>query len=149
MKLNLSKESGYGHGFRQGVFVRLFEQSLWRFAHTVRQLKPQLEKVKGGGLVIYGGLPIKSFEVLLAENRLACVEEMEYGWRWSVDEVEIKPSYDEWRVGILSETKNDRLNERNVLAELKEFNLSLHTPMEAMNKVLDWQKYLKNREGAG
>ena len=51
-KLKLSAEAGYGHAFRQGLFSKLYEQSLWRFIHQVRHLKPMLERVKGGGPVI-------------------------------------------------------------------------------------------------
>jgi hypothetical protein len=67
-KLHLSADEKYGHCFKQGMFLRLYEQSLYRFSHTVKPLKPMLERVKGGEPVIYGGLPISSFEKLLEDG---------------------------------------------------------------------------------
>ena len=148
-KLKLSAEPGFIVGCRQGLFVKFFEQSLWRFVHTVRQLKPMREKVKGNGPVVYGGLPIKSFEALLAENKLPGVEGLEYGWRWPVIDDEITPGYEEWRAGIIAEATTAAPSGRDVIAELMALNLGHHTPMEVMNQVLDWQVYLRNREGAG
>jgi hypothetical protein len=56
--LKLSAETEYGHAFRQGLLAKLFEQSLWRFVHSVRRLKPMSERVKGGQAVLQGGWPI-------------------------------------------------------------------------------------------
>jgi len=148
-KLRLSAETGVVYGFRQGLFLKIMEQSLWRFVHLVRPLKPMLERVKGGGPIVYGGLPIKSFEAMLAENKLAGVEEMEYGWRWPVDDDAITPGYEEWRAGTIAGSNNAAPPGRNVIGELMELNLGHHTPMEVMNRVMDWQIYLRNREGAG
>jgi len=151
-KLRLSAEAGVVYGFRQGLFLKILEQSLWRFVHLVRPLKPMLERVKGGGPIVYGGLPIKSFEAMLAENKLPGVEEMEYGWRWPAADGEITPDFDQWRSTVISESKSTAPpgpNGRDVIAEILAFNLGVHTPMETMNAVLGWQDYLRNREGAG
>lgn len=148
-KLKLSSEAGYIYGFRQGLFIKFYEQSLWRFIHSVRPLKPMPEKVKGGGPVVYGGLPLKSFEALLAENKLPGVEKLDGGWRWPVADSGTEPGYEEWRSAAMSEAKAVAPAGRDVLAEVMAFNLGIHTPMEVMNRVLDWQVYLRNREGAG
>lgn len=148
-KLKLSAESGFIVGCRQGLFVKFYEQSLWRFIHTARQIKPMREKVKGGGLVIYGGLPIKSFEALLTENKLPGAETLEYGWRWPIEDSKITPVYEEWRAGVIAEANTAAPNGRDVITELMALNLGHHTPMEVMNQVLDWQVYLRNREGTG
>lgn len=100
-KLELAAEPGYIHAFRQGLFAKLYEQSLWRFVHQVRPLKPLPERVKGGQPVLYGGLPLKSFEALAAENKLPGLEQMEYGWRWPTGDEKISPGYEEWRSAAL------------------------------------------------
>jgi len=148
-KLKLSAEAEYGHAFCQGLFAKLYEQSLWRFIHQVRHLKPMLERVKGGGPVIYGGLPIKSFEILLAEGRLTNAESTEYGWRWPwPDSDEPELAYEQWREQVLAgQEAPTKAAKRNILAELAAFNLGIHTPVETMSAVQDWQNFLRNREG--
>ena len=80
-KLRLSADYEYGHCFKQGLFARFYEQSLYWFSFSIKPLKPMLERVKGDEPVVYGGLPISSFETLLEDGVLASVETMEYGWR--------------------------------------------------------------------
>jgi hypothetical protein len=81
-KLRLSADSEHGHCFKQGLFVRLYEQSLYWFCFAVKPLKPMWERVKGGALLLYGGLPVASLEKLLSEGVLPNMETKEYGWRW-------------------------------------------------------------------
>ena len=69
-KLRLSADHEYGHCFKQGMFVRFYERSLHWFSFAVKPLKPMLEPVKGSEPVVYGGLPIASFEKLLLEGGL-------------------------------------------------------------------------------
>ena len=64
-KLRLSSSTEYGNCFKQGLFVQFYEQSLFWFATHIKLLKPMLERVKGGEPVVYGGLPVASFEKLL------------------------------------------------------------------------------------
>jgi len=49
-KLRLSAGHEYGYCFKQGMFVRLYEQSLYRFSFAIKALKPVLERVKGGDI---------------------------------------------------------------------------------------------------
>ena len=60
-KLRLSAHEEYGYCFKQGLFVRLYERSLYWFVAHIKPLKPMLERVKGGEPLVYGGLPISSF----------------------------------------------------------------------------------------
>lgn len=105
-KLRLSADAELSHVFKHGLFARFFEQSLYRFIHTVKPLKPMLEKVKGGEPVIYGGLPISSLEKLLDDNTLRQAETTDYGWRWPYAAQEPlperTPTFDIWRSDSLS-----------------------------------------------
>ena len=56
-KLRLSLDIEWCHCFKQGLFARFYEQNLYWFIHTVKPLKPMLERVKGGEPIVYGGLP--------------------------------------------------------------------------------------------
>jgi hypothetical protein len=76
-KLCLSADSEFCHCSKHGMFARLYEQSLHWFNFAVNPLKPMLERVKGGKPVVYGGLPIASFEKLLGESALQQVETTE------------------------------------------------------------------------
>ena len=67
-KPRLSADSEYGYCFKQGLFARFYEQSLYWFSTAIKPLKPMLEPVKGGEPILYGGLPIAGFEKLLAEG---------------------------------------------------------------------------------
>ena len=94
------------------MFVRFYERSLYWFSLAVKPLKPMLEPVKGSEPVLYGGLPVTSFEKLLAEGGLAKVETTECGWRWPYVEQRAgagdSPPFDEWRAQALAaaEKKN-------------------------------------------
>ena len=47
-KLRLSADHEYGHCFKQGLFARFYEQSLYWFSFAVKALKPMPAPVKGG-----------------------------------------------------------------------------------------------------
>ena len=152
-KLKLSAEPEAIYFFRQGLFAKLYEQSLWRFINRIKPLKPMIEKVKGGAPIIYGGLPWPSLETLLNGGQLPEIRSLDYGWLWPYQsqagpEQELT-AYEDWRSGVIAEAKTPPPLTRDVLAEIAAFNLGVHTPMEAMNAVLGWQNFLKNREGTG
>jgi len=154
-KLRLSADYGYGHCFKQGLFARFYEQSLYWFSFAMKPLKPMLERVKGGEPVVYGGLPITSFEKLLTEGIFAAVETTEYGWRWPYAAQKAcsgnAPPFVEWRAQVLAapgEKKNAMPCGRDILTEIASFNLATHTPMQAMYAISEWQDALRNREGA-
>jgi hypothetical protein len=159
-KLRLSADGEFCHCFKHGMFARLYERSLHWFSVTVKQLKPMLERVKDGEPVLYGGLPITSFEKLLEEDTLLQVEHMDYGWRWTYAAQtplpKNTPEFDEWRIAALVQAKADATGRhpvkpcgRDVLAELAAFNLATHTPMQAMTFIAGWQEILRNGEGTG
>lgn len=63
------------------MFVRLYGKSLFWFITHVKSLKPMLERVKGGESVIYGGLPVATFEKLQQESSFSATA-TENGWEW-------------------------------------------------------------------
>jgi hypothetical protein len=159
-KLRFSVDADTCFCFRHGAFVRFYEQALYWFSSSVKPLKPMPERVKDGEPVLYGGLPIASFEKLLAEGALQHAETTEYGWRWPYAAQQARlplvaedaPSFAEWRANALAEAENRKsanTGGRNILAELAAFDLAGHTPMQAMSAIAEWQNVLKNREGAG
>ena len=81
-RLRLSAEGKYGYAFRQGMFVRLYEQSLYWFVTHIKQLKPMLERLKDGEPLVYSTLPVPSFEKLISKGALQAVTTKEYGWSW-------------------------------------------------------------------
>lgn len=153
-KLRLSASEEYGYCFKQGLFMRLYEQSLYWFVTHIKSLKPMLERVKGGEPVLYGGLPVASFEKLLKESQLHA-EATENGWRWHYTE---QPQgtgknfsgYVTWREAALAAfaTHQASIGDRNILREIRIFNLANNTPIQVMRAVADWQEYLRNWEGA-
>jgi hypothetical protein len=78
-KLRMSADTTYCCCFRQGMFVKFYEQGLYWFHFVIKPLKPMREKVKNGESIIYGGLPIESFEKILGEKTLLQAEVTEYG----------------------------------------------------------------------
>lgn len=153
-KLRLSANAEYCHCFKHGLFARFFEQGLYRFSHTIKPLKPMLERVKGGEPVLYGGLPISSFEKLLEEGALQAVETTEYGWRWPYAGqkplpplmAEGVPDFALWRKeasSVVRDVETPVNSGRDVLTEILSFNLAAHTPMQAMNAIADWQEALR------
>jgi hypothetical protein len=160
-KLRLSANQSFGYAFRHGVFTRFYEQSLHWFSLAVKPLKPMLERIKDNEPVLYGGLPIASFEKLLTEGVLHQVDTTEYGWRWPfAAQRELQksaPEFDEWRAAALAEKTAIAMEKRqaakpygrDILAEIAAFTLAAHTPMQAMNAIAGWQDFLRNREGAG
>ena len=159
-KLRLSADREWCHCFKHGMFTRFYEQNLYWFSFAVKPLKPMPERVKSGEPLIYGGLPIASFEKLLGEGALQKVQTMAYGWRWPYAAQKALPEgalmFDEWRSAALAETaastaarQKDKPCDRNVLAEIAGFNLAAHTPLQVMTAIAEWQEYLMRREGAG
>ena len=153
-KLQLSASEGHGYTFRHGVFARFYEKSLYWFSAHIKPLKPMLERVKGGEPVVYGGLPISSFEKLLEEKTL-CAEITDNGWKWSYAVQaqgfdEDFSNFPAWRENVLMAEppiKKNSTSGRNILQEISNFNLASSTPMQAMSAVADWQEYLRNWEG--
>lgn len=155
-KLRLSTDAVCCHCFRHGLFARFYEQSLYWFSVHVKPLKPMREQVKGGEGVLYGGLPISSLEKLLTEGAVAAAEATEYGWRWpyaaQIDGGAADfETFSAWREAALAAgtPPEGRSGGRDVLRELRAFNIAGSTPMQAMAAVADWQEYLRNWEGAG
>jgi hypothetical protein len=157
-KLRLSADESFAYAFRHGVFTRFYEQSLHWFSLAVKPLKPMLERVKDNEPVVYGGLPIASFEKLLEEGVLQQVDMTEYGWRWPYAAQqrlpEDAPMFDEWRTAALAEAAANAMKrkaiksfDRDIHAEILIFNLAIHSPMQAMNAIADWQAYLRERAG--
>lgn len=150
-KLRLSADEEWGCGFRQGVFVRFFEQSLYHFCRSVRPLKPMQERSKEGKIILYGGLPIQSFERLLEQGILPAVENTDYGWRWPYSAQktlpfdESMPDFAVWRetVGVIPKKSENNRTEKKILAELIDFDLAVHTPIQAVNAIAAWQKALR------
>lgn len=158
-KLRLSAIEEYGCGFRHGVFLRLYEQSLFWFSVHIKPLKPMLELVKGGEPVVYGGLPITSFEALLAAGGLSATEQTEYGYLWPYAAQSVQNcamNYQEWReqalVTLITEQKNDPLPVKasgTLVDGIMAFNLASSTPLEAMQAIHHWQQELRRQKGAG
>ena len=154
-KLRLSADATYGHCFRHGLFARFYEQSLHWFSTAVKPLKPMLEPVKGADPLLYGGLPVASFEKLLAGAALVDVETTENGWSWLYAGQrpcpDNTPPFDEWRSQALAATGERSIappRGNDILMEIASFNLATHTPMQAMHAIAGWQDALRNRKGA-
>ena len=136
--------------------MRFYEQSLFWFVAHVKPLKPMLERVKGGGPIVYGGLPVSSFEKLL-EDKILCAEITENGWKWPYEQQtqgvgENFSGFPAWRETALatdSPLKSSSASGKNILREISAFNLAGSTPMQVMSAVAEWQEYLRNWEGAG
>ena len=149
-KLRLSADNTHCHCFKHGMFSRFFEQGLHWFTYTVKPLKPMQERVKGGEPVLYGGLPISSFEKLLADGVLLQVEVTDYGWKWPYSGQsplpKNAPEFAVWRGEALSAmpgVEKTGNSDRDVLSEIATFNLAAHTPIQAMNAIADWQTALR------
>lgn len=154
-KLRLSSSVEYGYCFKQGLFVRLYEHSLFWFVTHIKPLKPMLERVKGGEPILYGGLPVATFEKLLEKSSFSTTA-TENGWKWRYAEQlhgadENFSGFPAWREAAFSAItpRQPDSGDRNILHEIRTFNLANSTPIQAMSAVADWQEYLRNWEGAG
>ena len=156
-KVRLSLDYATGHAFRQGLFLRLYEASLCWFVHHARPLKIMPETTKQGEKLLYGGLPVKSFEALTREGRLPGLAATEYGYCWSCADHGVENQYPQWREEQLAllPTEEKRGQKptptgKEVLARILQFELARATPMEAMNAIASWQEVLRGqgKEGA-
>lgn len=84
-KLRLSAAPDSGYAFREGLFIRLYAQSLYWFATHVRPLKVLALPVKKGGTILCGGLPTRSFEALQQEGRLCGVTAEHALFHWAYE----------------------------------------------------------------
>ena len=114
-----------------------------------------LERVKGGEPVVYGGLPVVSFEKLLEGDGLQAGV-TDSGWKWRYAQqaqgnTEDFAGFSSWRQTVLiaeQETKRTAekptASERNILHEIRAFNLAGSTPIQTMSAVAEWQDFLRN-----
>jgi hypothetical protein len=152
-KLRLSADTEFGYSFRQGIFSRFYEQSLFWFSVNIKPLKPMREKVKGGEFILYGGMPITSFEKLLGVNALLQVEYTEYGWRWpyaAQNGLFDETRYTSWREQIPAVPETvDAPKSSNIIDSILSFNLAGSTPIEAMQAIQQWQMDIRRQKEAG
>ncbi len=135
--------------------MRLYEASLCWFVHTVRPLKIMVETTKSGERLLYGGLPISSFESLVKEERLPESRSAEYGYAWDLAGHETEKIYPPWRQTNLDravsfQSKNTGENHKEVISRIRTFDLVRATPMQALLAVSEWQELLREpgKEGA-
>jgi len=155
-KLRLSLSFETGHAFRQGMFMRLYEASLCWFSHHAKPLKIMVETTKQGERLLYGGLPIASFNALLLKNALPESHATEYGHCWHCEGSSIESVYQGWREECLENSRTtqharvDGRRQEEIIARIRAFELSSATPMQAMNAVAAWQEMLRvpGKEGA-
>lgn len=151
-KVRLSLDFTNCHAFRQGLFMRLYEASLCWFVHQARPLKIMLETTKQGEKLLYGGLPIASFDALAAENKLPGLQATDYGHCWNCDGQSAEAFYPQWReeqlAAIAGRPGKDAAGQsgttdNQVLERIRTFELARATPLEAMNAVAEWQAALR------
>lgn len=154
-KVRLSLSFDAGHAFRQGLFMRLYEASLYWFTLHVRPLKIMLETTREGERLLYGGLPIASFEALLREDALPEAHSTEYGYCWYNAGESVEQSYPAWRQAHCDRMpepvkKRAAMPQHDIIAGIQSFELSRATPMQAMNAIAAWQELLRGpgKEGA-
>ena len=154
-KLRLSAESHAGYAFREGLFVRLYEQSLYWFVLHVRPLKVLTLPVKKGGVILCGGLPEASFEALRREGKLRGVVAEDAACRWIYTEqstggAEGFSGYAAWREAALAAGVKEKPlspGDRDILREIRDFDLLDCTPMRAMSAIHEWREYLLHGGG--
>ncbi len=148
-KLRLSAAPDSGYAFREGLFIRLYAQSLYWFATHVRPLKVLALPVKKGGTILCGGLPTRSFEALQQEGRLCGVtaEHALFHWAYEAQPTGSKEDfggYGAWcEAALAAAAQAQQATEgRDILLEIRNFNLMDCTPLRAMNAIHDWREYL-------
>ena len=157
-KLRLSMDFMIAHAFRLGLFMRLYEASLCWFVHYARPLKIMPEVTRQRETLLYGGLPIASFEALAQDGKFSDLRETEYGFCWNCQGQSVENTYPKWReeqVSLLPASparrdKQPKTADMEVLDRLKGFELARATPLEAMNAIASWQSALRGqgKEGA-
>lgn len=158
-KVRLSLNFATAHAFRQGLFLRLYEASLCWFVHKARPLKIMPEVTKQGETLLYGGLPVSSFETLAAQNALPDLQTTEYGYTWDCPENTIEGIFSQWRekqLAAIAERPGKEASrpagmaDKQVIEHIRAFELARTTPMQAMNAIAKWQKALRGpgKEGA-
>ena len=117
------------------------------------------ETTKQGERLLYGGLPLASFDALIRENAFPGLQATEYGYTWDCSGQSVEAFYPQWReeqfAAIAERPGKDAAGrigtaDKQILERIRTFELARATPMEAMNAIALWQTALRGpgKEGA-
>lgn len=135
--------------YKEGLFVRAYDQGSYGFIHQILACKPMRRFVKSAGAErVVCGVP---FTVLSALPGFAQAEPLDaLSWRWPLAKPVERAAYEAWRASLPLQMPNDGaarpvptklLNPAQGLVEqLMQFNVAASTPMAALNLLADLQR---------
>lgn len=143
--------------YKEGLFVRAYNEGAYAFIHQVLACKPMRRFVKSAGSDrVVCGVP---FTVLAGLPGFASASQRDaLTWRWPLAAPVDSAAYAVWRDSLPLQATNPSATKapppvaetpaQRVLAALLEFNVATSTPMAALNLVADLQRQWQESEVA-
>jgi len=134
--------------YKEGLFVRAYNEGAYGFIHQVLACKPLRRFVKSAGRDrVVCGVPFTVLAALPAFQQAIPVDALT--WRWPLATPVDRAQYEAWREALPLLTANvgdavpplpGRENpERRLIEQLMRFNVATSTPVAALNLVADLQ----------
>jgi len=158
-KLNREQENtGKIYLYKEGIFVRCYNVSLYYFVSYVRSIKVLVKHIKNNDTpIVYGGIPLSSFEKLMEEIRQKGYElkALKEHQEWEIEGIPSdKSDYASW---LNASVKNNLQNvnvttakptvllsdeQIKVLEMIKNYPLASKSPIEVMQFLSELQAKL-------
>jgi len=141
--------------YKEGLFVRAYNEGAYGFIHQVLACKPIRRFVKSAGADrVVCGVPYSVVAVLPGFAQASQLDALT--WRWTLTEPVERARYDAWREALplmvpgASAASAPALPVADVaqrlIGQLIEFNVAASTPVAALNLVADLQQQWQERE---
>lgn len=142
--------------YKEGLFVRSYNEGAYGFIHHVLACKPMRRFVKAAGTDrVVCGVPLASLEKLAGFAQATQLDATT--WRWPLATPVDLPQYEVWRAalplempgavaGVMPAPPADLA--RRLIGQLMQFNVAASTPVAALNLVADLQRQWRESEVA-
>ena len=135
--------------YKEGLFVRAYNEGAYGFIHQILPCKPMRRFVKSAHTDrVVCGVPFTVLAALPAFGEATQVDALT--WRWPLASPVDRGQYEAWREGLPLLTANagdavpplpeGESHERRLIEQLMRFNVAASTPVAALNLVADLQR---------
>jgi len=145
--------------YKEGLFVRAYNEGAYGFIHHVLACKPMRRFVKAAGADrVVCGVPLTTLEKLPGFAVATQVDAAT--WRWPLNVPVDRAQYEVWRAALPLEMSgasaasadeavlSAEASAQRLIERLMQFNVAASTPMAALNLVADLQLQWRESEVA-
>lgn len=135
--------------YKEGVFWRCYESSVWYFIRNIRGyrvIKKFVKTVKQE--IVYMGFPDTIIEEILKESEKISHSIVRYETRIIINGIQKEKGFIKWKENIKIQEKEKEVgsqiknNNNQIIRKLIEFPIMNKTPVEALNFLAEIQKQL-------